>query len=168
MGSQLKNAIISILFIVVGGPGILLVYLPYRFTNFRIPANEPRWQLLLACVLIAAGLAPLLESAARFVRVGKGTLVPTNATQHLVVSGLYRYVRNPMYVGVATCLAAEAVLFRSADLAIELALSLIGIQLFVCFYEEPTLTKRYGLEYAEYKRNVSRWLLRLTPWKSGF
>ncbi len=154
MGSQLKNAIISILFVILGGPGILLVYLPYRFTHFLIPPDEPSWQQMLACVLIAAGLAPLLESTARFVRVGKGTLVPTNATQHLVVSGLYRYVRNPMYVGVATCLAAEVALFRSVDLAIELALALIGIHLFVCFYEEPTLARRYGQEYAEFKRNV--------------
>jgi protein-S-isoprenylcysteine O-methyltransferase Ste14 len=167
MRSQRKNAVISILFIVVGGPAILLVYLPFWLTHFRIPADEPRWEELVACVLIAAGVAPLLESAARFVRVGKGTLVPTNATQHLVVSGLYRYVRNPMYVGVATCLAAEAILFRSANLVAELLLALIGVHLFVCLYEEPTLRKRYGQEYDEFKRNVPRWLPRLTPWKSG-
>jgi protein-S-isoprenylcysteine O-methyltransferase Ste14 len=154
MRSQLKNAVISILFIVVGGPAILLVYLPFWLTHFRIPVDEPQWQQLLAYLLIAAGAVPLLESATRFVHVGKGTLVPTNATQHLVVSGLYRFVRNPMYVGVATCLAAEA--------------ALIGVHLFVCFYEEPTLTERYGQEYAEYKRNVPRWLPRLTPWTSGF
>jgi protein-S-isoprenylcysteine O-methyltransferase Ste14 len=168
MRSQLKNAVISILFIVVGGPAILLVYLPFWLTHFRIPVDEPQWQQLLAYLLIAAGAVPLLESATRFVHVGKGTLVPTNATQHLVVSGLYRFVRNPMYVGVATCLAAEAALFRSTDLVIELALVLIGVHLFVCFYEEPTLTERYGQEYAEYKRNVPRWLPRLTPWTSGF
>jgi protein-S-isoprenylcysteine O-methyltransferase Ste14 len=167
MRSQRKNAVISILFIVVGGPAILLVYLPFWLTHFRIPADEPRWEELVACALIAAGVAPLLESAARFVRVGKGTLVPTNATQHLVVSGLYRYVRNPMYVGVATCLAAEAILFRSANLVAELLLALIGVHLFVCLYEEPTLRKRYGQEYDEFKRNVPRWLPRLTPWKSG-
>jgi protein-S-isoprenylcysteine O-methyltransferase Ste14 len=168
MGSQCKNAIISILFIVFGGPAILLVYLPFWLTHFRIPANEPRWQELLACVVIAAGVAPLLESAARFVRVGKGTLVPTNATQHLVVSGLYRYVRNPMYVGVATCLAAESFLFRSSALFVELVSALIAVHLFVCLYEEPTLARRYGQEFAEFKRNVPRWLPRITPWTTGF
>jgi protein-S-isoprenylcysteine O-methyltransferase Ste14 len=167
MRPDCKNAIVSILFIVFGGPAILLVYLPFWLTHFRIPADEPRWQLVIAIVLIGAGLAPLLESATRFVRVGKGTLVPTNATQHLVVSGLYRYVRNPMYVGVATCLAAEVILFRSSDLAVELVLALIGVHLFVCLYEEPTLRKRYGQEYAEYKRNVPRWVPQLSPWKSG-
>jgi len=168
MRSQGTNTIISILFFVFGGPAILLVYLPYWLTGFRIPANEPRWEEWMAWVLIAAGVAPLLESAVRFVRVGKGTLVPTNATEHLVVSGLYRYVRNPMYVGVATCLAAEAILFGSADVLVELVLALIGVHLFVCFYEEPTLMKRYGMEYDEFKRNVPRWLPRFTPWAGGW
>lgn len=168
MRTELKNAIISILFFVLGGPGILFFYLPFWLTRFRIPAQEPQWQRMLACLLITAGAVPLLESAARFVRAGKGTLVPTTPTEHLVVSGLYRYVRNPMYVGVAVCLAAEAMLFRSADLVVELALALIAIHLFVCLYEEPTLRKRYGQEYAEYKRNVPRWLPRVTPWNGGY
>jgi protein-S-isoprenylcysteine O-methyltransferase Ste14 len=165
MRSQVKNATISLLFFVFGGPGILLVYLPYWLTRFRIPADEPLWQMVIAGALIGAGLAPLFESAARFVRVGRGTLVPAAATEHLVVSGLYRYVRNPMYVGVTTSLAAEAALFRSTDLLVELALALAAIHLFVCSYEERTLAKRYGNEYAEFKRNVPRWLPRLTPWK---
>jgi len=164
MRSQRKNAIISILFIVFGGPAILLVYAPLWLTHFRIPADEPRWQQLLACALIAAGVTPALESAARFVRVGKGTLVPVTATEHLVVSGFYRYVRNPMYVGVMAALAAEAVLFRSTVLLVELVLALIGFNLFVCLYEERTLAKRYGNEYVEFMRNVPRWLPRMTPW----
>jgi protein-S-isoprenylcysteine O-methyltransferase Ste14 len=167
MRSQRKNAVISILFIVFGGPAILLVYIPFWLTHFRIPANELRWQWLPACALIAAGIAPLLESAARFIRVGKGSLVPTSATEHLVVSGFYRYVRNPMYAGVMVSLAAEALLFRSTDLGLVLVLALAGFHLFVCLYEEPTLTRRYGPEYAEYRRNVPRWLPRLTPWTGG-
>jgi protein-S-isoprenylcysteine O-methyltransferase Ste14 len=166
MRSQRTNAIISILFIVLGGPGILLVYLPFWMTHFRVPADEPRWQQFAAWFLIAAGLVPLLESTMRFVRIGKGTLVPTAATEHLVVTGLYRYVRNPMYVGVTTTLAAEAALLRSRNLAIELVIALIAIHLFVCLYEEPTLVRRYGHEYAEYKRNVPRWLPRLRPWNN--
>jgi protein-S-isoprenylcysteine O-methyltransferase Ste14 len=164
MQPQAKHALISILFVVFGGPAILLVYLPFWLTHFRIPSSEPRWQELLACVLIAAGVAPLLESAARFIRVGNGSLVPAAATEHLVVSGLYRYVRNPMYAGVMASLAAEAALFRSRELVVVLGLALIGFHLFVCLYEERTLTKRYGQEYAEYKRNVPRWLPRGTPW----
>ncbi len=167
MRSKRKNAMISILFILFGGPAILLVYVPYWLTRFRIHAHEPRWQELLACVAIAAGIAPLLESTARFVRIGKGTLVPTSATEHLVVTGAYRYVRNPMYVGVMASLAAEAALFRSVDLVLELVLAWIGFHLFVCLYEERALAKRHGPEYADYKRNVPRWLPRLTPWNGG-
>jgi protein-S-isoprenylcysteine O-methyltransferase Ste14 len=165
MGSQRKNAVISILFIVFGGPAILLVYVPFWLTRFRIPADEPRWQLVIAGALIGAGIAPMLESAARFVRVGKGALVPTSATEHLVVSGAYRYVRNPMYAGAVISLAGESIMLRNSGVGAELVLAMIGFHLFVCFYEEPTLKKRYGEEYAEYKRNVPQWLPRLTPWK---
>jgi protein-S-isoprenylcysteine O-methyltransferase Ste14 len=164
MRSRGQNAFISILFFVFGGPGILLAYLPWWLTRFHIPASEPRWQVMIAGVGIVAGLVPLFESAVRFIRVGKGTLVPAAPTEHLVVSGLYRYVRNPMYVGVTMSLAAEAVLFRSFDLAEELAIAIVAIQLFVVLYEERTLRKRYGEEFAEYKRNVPRWLPRVTPW----
>jgi|HubBroStandDraft_1064217.scaffolds.fasta_scaffold12668_5 protein-S-isoprenylcysteine O-methyltransferase Ste14 len=164
MASQRKNAVISILFVVFGGPAVLLVYLPYWLTKLHIPADEPLWQLMIAGAFIGLGIVPLLESATRFVRVGRGTLVPTNATEHLVVSGAYRYVRNPMYLGVMTSLVAEAVLFHSAELVVELALAMIGCHLFVCLYEEPTLAKRYSKEYAEFKRNVPRWLPRFTPW----
>ncbi|HUB51348.1 MAG TPA: isoprenylcysteine carboxylmethyltransferase family protein [Terracidiphilus sp.] len=164
MASQVKHAVISILFVVVGGPAILLVYLPYWLTGFRIPAGEPRWQFAIACAFIGVGIVPLLESATRFIRVGKGTLLPTNATEHLVVSGAYRYVRNPMYVGVLTSLAAEAALFRSTKLIVELIAAIIAAHVFVCLYEEPTLARRYGQDYAAFKRNVPRWLPRITPW----
>lgn len=165
MASPRRNAVISILFVVFGGPGIILLYLPLRMTRFRVPPREPVWQLLLAGALILVGLAPLFESIVRFIRIGRGTLVPTTRTEHLVVSGLYRYVRNPMYVGVLTVLIGEVVLFASRDLAIYTAVVWLGMHLFVCFYEEPTLTARYAERYAVYKRHVPRWLPRLTPWK---
>jgi protein-S-isoprenylcysteine O-methyltransferase Ste14 len=156
--------IVSILFTVFGGPGILLVYLPVAITHLHIPVGEPIWEKLLACALIAAGLAPLLESILRFIYVGRGTLAPTEATEHLVVSGLYRYVRNPMYVGVLAVLGGEALLFWSRGLAIEAAVVCLGVSVFVRLYEEPTLARRYPEEYPRYKRHVPRWLPRLTPW----
>ncbi len=164
MASQRRNVIVSILFTVFGGPGILLVYLPLRITHFRIPAGETLWEKLLAGAMIVAGLTPLFESMLRFIYVGKGTLMPTVATEHLVVSGLYRYVRNPMYLGVLAVLAGEAWLFWNRSLAIEAALVCLGANLFVHFYEEPTLARRYPEEYPRYKCHVPRWLPRLTPW----
>lgn len=167
MSSDRGNALISILFIVFGGPGILLVYLPYWLTRFRIPPDEPHGQILLASALILLGLVPLFESIIRFVRVGRGTLVPTAPTRHLVVSGLYRYVRNPMYVGMVTSFAGESILFEQQAMSISLVIVCLGMHLFVCFYEEPTLTRRYPLEYPIYKSQVRRWLPRFTPWKAA-
>jgi protein-S-isoprenylcysteine O-methyltransferase Ste14 len=164
MTSNRGNAIASILFVVFGGPGIILVYLPLGITRFRIPPREPLWQIGIAAALIAVGLVPLFESIVRFVRVGRGTLVPTAPTERLVVGGLYRYVRNPMYVGVITGVAGEALLFGSRDMVIYLLSVGLLIHIFVCFYEEPTLTRRHPADYPRYKRNVPRWLPRRTPW----
>jgi protein-S-isoprenylcysteine O-methyltransferase Ste14 len=167
MRSQKSNALISTLFVLFGGPGILLVYVPFWITRFRVPPREPRAQTTLAFALILLGLIPLFESIVRFVRVGRGTLVPTAPTQHLVVSGLYRFVRNPMYAGVVVSLAGETLLFRSEDLLIFLAAAWLGAHLFVCFYEEPALTRRHPQEYPLYRRHVPRWLPRLSPWRGG-
>jgi|SRR5208282_1595902 len=164
MASLRRSIAVSILFTVFGGPGIVLIILPYWITRFRIPAGEPLWQTFLAAALIFAGLTPLLSSIRRFIYVGRGTLMPTVPTERLVVSGLYRSVRNPMYVGVLVALAGEAVLFWSRGMAIYIPLQWLGVHLFVLFYEEPTLARRYPEDYPRYRRHVPRWLPRLTPW----
>jgi len=81
------------------------------------------------------------------------------------VSGLYRFVRNPMYVGALTALAGEALLFERWNMVIYWAAVAVTIHLFVLYYEEPTLSRRYGEEYAQFKNMVPPWLPRLTPWK---
>jgi protein-S-isoprenylcysteine O-methyltransferase Ste14 len=167
MASSRRNVVVSVLFTIFGGPGIVLVYLPLWITRFRVPAGEPWWQIALAGVLIAAGLTPLLESTLRFIYAGRGTLMPTAPTEHLVVSGFYRYVRNPMYTGVLFALAGELILFESRSLAIYAAVVWLLVHLFICFYEEPTLTRRYGDEYLRFKQNVPRWLPRLKAWKGA-
>lgn len=164
MPSRRKSAAVSILFTLFGGPGILLVYIPWRVTQLRPPTSEPLWQISTCCALILAGLVPLLESIWRFVVVGRGSLFPAVPTQHLVVSGLYAHVRNPMYLGVLTVIAAEAFLFRSRSLLEELALAWIAIELFVRFYEERQMARSFPEEYATYRHNVRRWLPRLKPW----
>ncbi len=167
MASLRRNVIITILFVIFGGPGIVLVYLPLWITRFHVPPSEPWWQMLAAGALIAAGILPLIESARRFVFVGRGTLVPTTPTEHLVVSGFYRYVRNPMYAGVVTALAGEAILFERWAMAVYVLLVWLACHLFVCLHEEPALTRRYGEEYLRFKRHVPRWLPRLAAWHSG-
>jgi len=159
-----RNILISVLFIFLGGPALTLVLVPYWITRFRIAPLEPQWQVVLASGLILFGLAPLFESALRFVRVGLGTLVPAAPPERLVITGLYRYLRNPMYAGVLVSIAGEAILFRSEDIFIYLAAAWLVSHLFVCLYEEPTLARRYGQHYAFYKRHVPRWLPRFRPW----
>ncbi|HZP04237.1 MAG TPA: isoprenylcysteine carboxylmethyltransferase family protein [Terracidiphilus sp.] len=165
MPARRRNVLISVSFVVFGGPGFLLVYIPYWLTRFRIPPDEPLWQICLAAMLVLVGLVPLFESIIRFIRIGRGTLVPTAPTEHLVVSGLYRHVRNPMYLGVGTSLAGESILFASRNMVTLLVGAWLCMHLFVRFYEEPTLTRRHPEEYPAYKRHVPRWLPRFTPWK---
>jgi protein-S-isoprenylcysteine O-methyltransferase Ste14 len=164
MQSQRRNAIVSALFTLFGGPGIVLFWLPLWLTHFRPVPGEPVWMCAAGVALIVLGLAPGLESVWRFVAVGRGTLVPTSETEHLVVSGFYRYVRNPMYVGVMATLAGELLLFRNRGLWIEATLVLVGLNVFVRLYEEPRLARRFGEEYARFRRHVPRWWPRLHPW----
>lgn len=165
MSSNRRNLIISILFALFGGPGILLLYLPLWITHFCIPAGEPLWPEVCAAGLIIAGLLPALESISRFIYIGRGTLAPVAPPQHLIVSGFYRYVRNPMYVGVLVALAGEYILFRHLGIVIEAALAWLGATVFILLHEEPSLTRRYRDEYLQYKQHVPRWLPRLTPWR---
>lgn len=102
----------------------------------------------------------MLESVVRFVRRGRGTLVPTAPTQELVISGLYRFVRNPMYVGVLAVVLGEALLFGSPWLLSWAALLAIVFHLFVVAYEEPTLRRAYGEEYDRFCAQVPRWIPR--------
>jgi protein-S-isoprenylcysteine O-methyltransferase Ste14 len=165
MASTRTNVLASVLFTLFGGPALLLAYVPWLITHFRLPPNEPLAAILVAAFLIAVGLFPLLESIIRFVRVGRGSLVPLLPPQHLVVTGLYRYVRNPMYIGVLTVVAGEALLFWSSGLLIHFAIVWMCMHLFVCLYEEPKLSRTFPTEFPLYKRAVPRWLPRLTPWQ---
>ena len=154
--NKTKNILVSLAFIAFGGPGILAVYLPAWITRWRIPQDGWGWRSL-GVILIVIGLIPLGESIVRFVRVGQGTLVPTNPTETLVASGFYRYVRNPMYVGVVLVAASQALLFRSWCLAAYAAIVWAVMHAFVCIYEEPTLRRRYGAAYGDYCLRVRRW-----------
>ena len=96
--------------------------------------------------------------------MGEGTLAPWMPTKKLVISGLYRYVRNPMILGVLLVLWGESILFCSYRIAIWLVVFFIINHLYFSLFEEPGLIKRFGREYVEYKKNVRRWIPRLKPW----
>ena len=116
---------------------------------------------------IATGLACLVDSFARFAVEGRGTPAPLAQTEVLVASGLYRFVRNPMYVCVLVVIAGQALLFGQAWLFAYAGVVLIVFNLFVRFYEEPQLRRRFGAAYLDYCLHVNRWRPRLTPWRGS-
>ena len=119
----------------------------------------------LGASLIAAGVAVLVASFARFVHEGLGTPAPVAPTETLVVGGFYRYVRNPMYIAVGSIIVGQALLFGQAVLLGYAALFLLVVASFVHWYEEPVLGRRYGEQYEAYRRAVPAWRPRLHPWE---
>ncbi|HSP33803.1 MAG TPA: isoprenylcysteine carboxylmethyltransferase family protein, partial [Thermoanaerobaculia bacterium] len=127
---------------------------------FRLAAGahvRPSAASILASVVVVAGIAILLLCVWDFFAVGRGTLAPVDPPRRLVVRGLYRYTRNPMYNGVLLALIGEAWLFRSAPILIYVAAVFAAVHLFVVLYEEPVLTRRFGDEYRAYRAAVPRW-----------
>ncbi len=104
------------------------------------------------------GFCIMLICIMRFATEGKGTLSPADPTKKLVVKGLYKYSRNPMYVGVITLLIGEAIFWGSWILAGYAVLVFVAFQLFILLHEEPRLRRDFGKEYAEYREKVRRWV----------
>jgi protein-S-isoprenylcysteine O-methyltransferase Ste14 len=116
-------------------------------------------ELVAAAVVIVFGIAVYFYTAFwSFAAIGGGTPAPIAPTKILVVQGLHRFVRNPMYIGVGLVIGGQAWLFHSLALAVYVAFMLLAAHLFVLFYEEPTLRKRYGEEYERYRVSVPRWI----------
>src|SRR6266498_3521465 len=144
-------------------PGTVTLLLPYFILSGRGGIAIHCWSAVqyLALMLIAAGGVILIRCIRDFARIGRGTLAPVDSPKRLVVRGLYRYVRNPMYVGVLLIVLGEAILFESFRLAIYAVLLWLGFHLFVVLYEEPTLRRKFGAEYEAYIRSVGRWIPRI-------
>lgn len=139
-------------------PGTVAVYLPLWISADRtVPAGATRW---LGALVVLAGACVYGWCVWDFATFGRGTPAPIDAPNKLVVRGLYRYTRNPMYVGVLTVVAGWALLFRSPLLLIYAAVVATCFRSFVVLYEEPHLARVFGAEYEEYKRRVGRWLWR--------
>ena len=109
----------------------------------------------------------MVDSFARFALQGLGTPAPIAPTQRLVVTGLYRYVRNPIYIAVVAVIFGQALLFGDWRLLWYGALLWLAFHLFVVMYEEPTLKESFGAEYEAFRINVPRWIPRLTAWRGG-
>jgi len=139
-------------------PGTVAVLVPYLLLS---SASSPAslGPLRLAGLLpLLLGVAAYCWSAASFALVGKGTPAPVDPPKALVVAGPYRYVRNPMYLGVVLVLVGESLVFASPMMLRYAALILLAFHLFVVYYEEPHLRRRFGEAYVHYCRSVPRWL----------
>ena len=149
-------------------PGTVAGWLPYSLSRWRLqsPLLGIPGERAAGGVLVGLGVAVLLDCFGRFVLKGRGTPAPVAPTETLVVSGLYRHVRNPMYVAVLLVILGQALLFGSRVLLPYATVVWLLFQAFVLAYEEPALRRRFGSSYEAYRANVRRWWPRLTPWTS--
>jgi protein-S-isoprenylcysteine O-methyltransferase Ste14 len=150
---------ISFLFL---APGVVAGLIPWLISGWRWHDwGGAAWMVVpVAWIAIATGVAFLLHAFALFA-LHRGTPAPVAPTETLVVTGVYRYVRNPMYLAVLTIIFGQALLFGSWGLVIYAVIALAAVVVFVKGYEEPTLTRAYGEQYLDYRRNVPGWWPRL-------
>ncbi len=141
-------------------PGVVAGLVPWWLTGWRVvPLWAPlRW---VGVVLLIAGVSVLVRAFVQFVAEGIGTPAPVAPTERLVVRGLYRYVRNPMYLAVLATIVGQALILGQLVLFIYALAVGLAFVAFVRGYEEPTLRRRYGAEYEAYQRAVPGWWPRL-------
>jgi protein-S-isoprenylcysteine O-methyltransferase Ste14 len=153
------TALRTLIFTIVA-PGTMTVLIPYLILRsgeepFPVTLGIFHW---LGVPVMLIGAAIYLWTAGAFTWIGGGTPLPTDAPKVLVVRGLYRYVRNPMYIGVLSVIVGEAVYFSSPRLLIWAAIFWLIVHVFVIVYEEPHLRKTFGASYEEFLRTVPRWI----------
>jgi protein-S-isoprenylcysteine O-methyltransferase Ste14 len=143
-------------------PGVVAGVVPWLLTGWDV-RSPPLALQLVGGLLTVCGAAVLVHAFARFVREGLGTPAPVAPTEHLVVGGLYRYVRNPMYLAVLSCIVGQALLLGQPVLLVYGGFMAVAFVSFVKLYEEPTLTDTFGAEYDAYRAAVPAWWPRLWP-----
>lgn len=146
----------------VSAPGVVVGLIPWLLTGWQ--STTPAWPAALrvaGAALAICGVVVVTAEFVRFVREGRGSPAPVVPTRNLVTGGLYRYVRNPMYVAVVAAVVGQAWWFSSGVLLAYAAVLFAVVAGFVRGYEEPTLTRTFGSTYVEYCRAVPRWIPRL-------
>ena len=166
MKSRAASLALSGLWLVIA-PGTVAGLLPWLITGWRFDDALGDSALVrgLGVAMIATGAAALLECFFRFAWTGFAAPVPVTPTRKLIVTGLYRHVRNPMYFGVITLVIGEALLLGQPALLAYAAMAWIFFHLFVIGYEEPTLARLFPEDFARFTRAVPRWIPRLRPWR---
>ena len=157
-----RAAVFTVVFFFLA-PGTTAGLVPWLITGWDRPDVEVGLLDVLGGTLITIGLVAVVACFARFVTEGVGTPAPVAPTVTLVVGGLYSFVRNPMYLAVASIIGGEALLFRSGGTAVWLLVFMAAVWTFTRGYEEPSLTRQYGASYERYREAVPGWWPRLTP-----
>lgn len=155
--SRTLGPILKTLLFTIFVPGTVLGLVP-RWLLGGFPRPEPGLVTWLGVLILVVGAGIYFRCAWEFAVRGLGTPAPIAPTKFLVTTALHRYVRNPMYIGVFGVLLGEMVTFRSMVLLEYAAFFCVAVQLFVIFYEEPTLRRQFGESYKEYCRSVPRWI----------
>lgn len=149
------------LFFTIVQPGVIAGLVPYlllRYFGYEIVPAALSTRHYVGMTVFFVGFAIMTACILRFATEGKGTLSPLDPTKRLVINGLYRYTRNPMYVGVMTMLVSEALYWWSVELAIY-AIVIFGVfNAFIMLHEEPRLRREFGPEFQDYTSRVRRWV----------
>jgi protein-S-isoprenylcysteine O-methyltransferase Ste14 len=152
-------------------PGVVAGLVPWWLAGWRVRQPLPWWASapvrVAGWAVLAAGVAALVHAFVRFVVEGTGTPAPVAPTERLVVGGLYRYVRNPMYLAVVATIVGQALILGQGALLLYAVVVAAAFVTFVHGYEEPTLARHYGPQYEAYRRAVPAWWPRRRPWKPG-
>jgi protein-S-isoprenylcysteine O-methyltransferase Ste14 len=149
------------LFFTILHPGLVAGLIPFWIlgTKANIPVVQSwRFYQSSGTLLFVIGLAVMLNCILSFAVKGRGTLSPADPTKRLVITGLYRFSRNPMYIGVMMILIGEAIFFQSVNLWIYLVVVCIGFNMFILLHEEPRLRRDFGEEYNRYCQKTRRWI----------
>ena len=159
----LKNLAFTVLV-----PGTVAVWIPWRLTSGDLTYRVvPLTDWIEAMPAFVVGGSIYFWCLWDFARTGRGTPAPIDPPKALVVRGLYRYLRNPMYVGVLLVITGWALLSRSRDVAVYGAIVAVGFHLIVVFVEEPILRGKFGDSYEAYCRAVNRWWPASRPRDAG-
>jgi protein-S-isoprenylcysteine O-methyltransferase Ste14 len=155
----------AVLFVILI-PGTVAGYIPLQIVEASGTSLRREFSIgsILSAALIVFGAAVLVRCVWDFFAVGRGTLAPIDPPKHLVVTGLYRFTRNPMYNGVLAILLGEAWLFRSTALLQYAALIFVLFNIVVLAYEEPALASQFGESYRAYRLAVPRWGFTMHPY----
>jgi protein-S-isoprenylcysteine O-methyltransferase Ste14 len=158
-------------------PGVVTVLIPATILYFNGTDTLDLWRrapgvrIVLGAtgvLFIGLGLVLFIATNRLFARIGRGTLAPWNPTEHLVVEGVYRHVRNPMISGVFAVLLGESLVAASMPIFYWFLIFVAINVTFIPLAEEPDLLKRYAADYDKYRKHVPRWIPRLKPWIKEF